>query len=121
LLIVNEFSGFRLSRQVFAELVSEQSVIKHLYLENEHPEILKRGSEMCQLFFREQLIGLEQMVFIWRQCSHKHEAVRKIIYLMWIDITQYVRGEQLDSFVQPIFESVAEKVEGEGGLFVEEW
>jgi len=45
---------------------------------------------MCQLFFKEHIIGLERMIFIWKQCSHKHEAVRKIIYLMWIDIIQYV-------------------------------
>lgn len=52
LIVVNEFAGFKLSRQAFSQFLFEESVIYHLYIENEHPEIVKRGSEMCQLFFK---------------------------------------------------------------------
>jgi len=42
------------------------------------------------------------MLFIWKQCSHKHEAVRKIIYQLWIDITVYVAEKDIEEFLLPI-------------------
>lgn len=65
IIVNNEYSVFKLSKETLAGFIREHSVISSLYLENEHPEILKKGSELCQMFFREGLIGLPDMIFIW--------------------------------------------------------
>ena len=61
-----------------------------LFEQNEHPEILKKSSELCQLFYKSELISIDEIQYIWTSCCHKHEAVRKIIFQLWIDICPYI-------------------------------
>lgn len=66
---------------------------------------MKKGGEMCQLLLKENFIHIDSIIAIWKICSHKHEAVRKVIYQLWIEILQYVAKADIKHFSLPILES----------------
>ena len=53
---VNEFHTNKLPPEEFKKFLKENRVVESLYENNDHPEILKKGSEICQLLLKSNFI-----------------------------------------------------------------
>lgn len=51
----------------------------------------------------------------------KHEAVKKIVYQLWNDLTPLITPLDIEKFVQPVINCDHKMSEDELVLFVEEW
>lgn len=62
-------------------------------MENEHPEIIKKGVELWLSLYKEKAAAFEDLLQIWKNCIVKHEAIRKVIFQFWIDLIPLVNSE----------------------------
>jgi hypothetical protein len=48
---------------------------------------------MVQYFYASNLCPMKELIYIWDTCFNKHEAIKKIIFQLWIDVAEYVSKE----------------------------
>lgn len=41
-------------------------------MENEHPEIIKKGADLYLALFKEKAASFDDLLFIWKSCIAKH-------------------------------------------------
>lgn len=75
------------------DILRKEDVLKKIFIQNEHPEIAKKGGEFWSILVSHGLIPFPELELIWDSGMGKHESVKKIIFQFWIDLIPFAQKE----------------------------
>jgi phenolic acid decarboxylase len=62
-------------------------------VQNDHIELFKKSTELMNIFYKYDIITVEDLCFVWQVSINKHQLIVSQLYQFWIEMAYLLQYE----------------------------